>query len=108
MANTLAYYDMAKVTAVKCFIVQALGFESCHWRQGERKQRKKVLDKANNYYESTPESENVEVTCGRCKWVRRKQKDKGDRGNNTKREKGRENDKKRKRGAEIEEMGTKN
>jgi hypothetical protein len=25
MANTLAYYDMATITAVKCFIVQALG-----------------------------------------------------------------------------------
>ncbi len=53
---------MTKVTAVKCFIVQALGFESCHWRQGERKLRKKVLDKASTYYESTPESENVDVT----------------------------------------------
>jgi hypothetical protein len=25
MANTLAYYDTAKITAVKCFIVQAPG-----------------------------------------------------------------------------------
>jgi hypothetical protein len=25
MANTLAYYDMAKITAVKCFIVLAPG-----------------------------------------------------------------------------------
>jgi hypothetical protein len=27
VANTLAYYDTATITAVKCFIVQALGWK---------------------------------------------------------------------------------
>ncbi len=29
MANTLAYYDMATINAIKSFIVQAPGFFSC-------------------------------------------------------------------------------
>ncbi len=31
VANTLAYYDVAKVMAVRCFIVRLVRFENTAW-----------------------------------------------------------------------------